>query len=68
MVKHCSTSGALPGLVIIKMMLVYDAATGSSPDGVSLFQETLGVDISSQTNITVRVGSGCTRGVCSHTT
>lgn len=31
-VKHCCTSGAWPGLVLVKMMLVYDAATKSSPD------------------------------------
>lgn len=31
-VKHCNTSGALPRLVLIKMMLVCDAATKSSPD------------------------------------
>lgn len=37
--KHCSTSGALPGLILVKMMLVYDAATKSSPDEESPYSE-----------------------------
>lgn len=39
MVKHCNTSGASPGLVLIKMMLVYDEPTNSSPDEESPYSE-----------------------------
>lgn len=38
-VKLCSTSGAWPGLDLIKTMLVYEEATESSPDEESPYSK-----------------------------